>query len=206
MKKPALEKIAAEGVHFLSEFLPQKTYLYFPLLSAFFVWAIRKNKEWKERIFSWKVWPSPEFVESKPDEFVLDFFKGNRGLSKVYRGEINKGKINILREAFGRLYPILGLEDPFLSALFAKELESGDYRKIVEDFDRKARRAKEDIENAEKEARLIEGLQSLADDVFSLSLDLISQAKLRKMIADLVKSISKNGSSPKNLNNNIRDI
>lgn len=187
MKKSAVEKIVENGVRFLSELFPQKTYLYFPLLSAFIVWAIRRNKEWKEKILSWKVWLVPGFVEAKPDEFILDFFKRNQALNKAYQDEINKAKIESLRMAFGRLYPILGLEDPFLSALFAQELESGDYRKIVEDFEERVSRAKKDIESMKGEERLLEGFNTLADEVLSLPLDLISQANIRKILADLVK-------------------
>jgi hypothetical protein len=192
MNKSSVEKVVKNGLLLLSEFFPQKNYLYFPLLSAFFVWALRSTKEWKEKIFSWRVWLEPGFVEAKPDEFVLDFFEREEALEKVYKEEIKKGELKALRKAFSRLYPILGLEDPFLSALFDHELESGDYKRIVKDFEDRVTKAQRDIETLKEEDRFFRELETLARKVYSLNLDLISQPNLRKIIADLIKKNIKN--------------
>ena len=186
MESPSLDKIVDKGISFLSEFFPKNTSLYFPLLSAALVWAIKKSKEWKEKILSWKVWAEPEPIQTKPDEFVLEFFRRHPGLSQSYQVEIQKNEIEPLREAFSSLYPILALEDPFLVALFAQELDSGQYKKIVKEFENRVKKAKEDVESVE-ENRLLEGLKAVADEAIGLHLELLSQAKLRKTIADLVK-------------------
>lgn len=174
------------GVDFLSEFFPKQSALYFPLLSAAIVWALRRARERKEKVLSWKIWIDPGYIEAKPDLFVLEFFKSHPALSRCYREEIREGKMRTLREAFCCLYPILGLEDPFLISLFAQELESEDYRKIVKDFPGKVRKAKEEIE-AVDEKRLVEGLEAIAQEALSLNLEILSQAKLRRLLADLVK-------------------
>jgi len=75
MGKSSLEKVVEKGIGFLSKIFPLKTYLYFPLLYASFIWAIKRVKEWKEEIFSWKVWLDPDRIEMKPDEFILNFFE-----------------------------------------------------------------------------------------------------------------------------------
>lgn len=186
MESPSLDKIVERGISFLSEFFPKSTSLYFPLLSAGLVWTIKRTKEWKEKILSWKVWAEPEPIQTKPDEFVLEFFRRHPGLSQSYRVEIQKNEIELLREAFSSLYPILALEDPFLVALFAQELDSRQYKKIVKDFKNRIKKAKEDIESVE-ESPLLEGLKAVADEAIGLHLELLSQAKLRKIIADLVK-------------------
>ncbi|MFP4082126.1 MAG: hypothetical protein ACLFVG_05115 [Candidatus Aminicenantes bacterium] len=186
MKKPQVEDIIKDAVAFLSEFFPQKTYLFFPLLTAFFVWALRSAKDWQKKILSWQVWLEPEYLEAKPDEFVLDFFRSHRALQKAYQHEIDTREMASLRKAFRRLYPILGLEDPFLSALFDRELEKGDYKKIVRDFEEKVSQAQKDLQSVQEE-RLMERFNSLAHEVLSLNLELISQPKLRRIIADLVK-------------------
>lgn len=192
MKKSALEKVIENGVHFLSEFFPRKSYLYFPLLSASVLWAVRRRKEWKEKILSWKVWLEPDLISTKPDEFILNFFINDKNLSKIYQGEIERMELEPLRKDFARLYPILGLEDPFLSSLFAQELESKDYKKIVKDFEQRVSQAKKDMGSIKDKERLLRGLKSLADEAFSLHLELLSQAKLRKIIADFVKKNIKN--------------
>ena len=187
MKKSSLEKAIEGGVDLLSAFIPKKTYLYFPLLSATVVWALRQAEEWKKKIFSWKVFPAPAFIKVKSDEFILDFFKENQALYKAYEAEIKKRDLGALREAAGSLYRILGLEDPFLSSLFAQELEEGDFRRIVEEFDEKVSQALEDIEAVEDEPRLLKALGTFANEMASLCSDLISQDKILKMFADLLK-------------------
>lgn len=100
-----------------------------------------------------------------------------------------------LRESFTRLYPLLGLEDPFLSALFHEEMESGDYRKIVKEFDQKVSQAEKDISALKNQSRLIKGLKDFAGEMVSLNLELLSQEKVQKVIAEVIKKKirSKNG-------------
>jgi len=184
VKKAALDKIIENGINFLAEFFPRKTYLYFPLLAASLIWAVKRSREWKENILSWRVWLDPDIIS----EFVLDFFKSSHSLSRTYRREIEKGDIKTLRKAFLCLYPLVGLEDPFLCGLFASELEAGNYRKIVDDFGPRVSQAKKDIEKIKERQRLLEGLQSLANEALSLNLDLLSQAKIRKLTAEIIKT------------------
>ena len=192
MKKSQLEKVVRSGVDFLSEFFPKESALYFPLLSATIVWALRRVRDWKEKVLSWKIWIDPGYIEAKPDEFVLEFFKNHPSLSQSFEQEIQKREMETLREAFSCLYPILGLEDPFLTALFAQELDCGDYRKIVRDFPQRVRQARENIEATEEE-HLLEGLKSIGEEAASLQLEILSQTKLRRLIAAIVKENLKKG-------------
>lgn len=187
MQKSPLVKTVESGIGFLSKVFPLETYLYFPLLNTALFWAIQRAQEWKEKIFSWKVWLDPERIESKPDEFVLSFFKGHSALNRAYESEIQEGNLASLREAFSRLYPILGLEDPFLSALFHEELKSNDFKKIVRDFEIKVRQAEKDIEACQDTPGLLKGLKNFADEMLALNLELISEDKAQSALADLVK-------------------
>jgi len=187
MTKSSLEKAAESGVSFLSKVFPLKAYLYFPLLNATLFWALKRAKEWKKEIFSWKVWLDPDRIEAKPDEFVLDFFKSHTALRKAYEPELQERNMETLREAFARLYPILGLEDPFLSALFHENLESNDFRTIVRDFEKTVGQAKNDIEACGDPPGLIRGLKTFADEMLSLNLDLISQDEVQTVLAEIVK-------------------
>lgn len=187
MSKSPLEKTVENGISFLSKVFPLKTYLYFPLLNATLFWAIRKAQEWKEEIFSWKVWLDPDRIETKPDEFVLNFFENHTGLNRIYESEIRERDWASLREAFARLYPIFGLEDPFLSALFHEEIESEEYRKIVSGFEEKVSQAEKDIETLEGQPGLLKGLETFADQMLSLNLDLISQDKVQTVLAGFIK-------------------
>lgn len=193
MGKSSLEKVVGNGISFLSKIFPLKTYLYFPLLYASFIWAIKRVKEWKEEIFSWKVWIDPDRIEVKPDEFILNFFEINPALNKTYEAEIKKKDLVSLRKNFFRLYPIIGLEDPFLSSLFYEEIKSGDFEKIVKEFEERVSQAEKDIEAFNGKLKLLEGLKSFANEMVSLNLDLFSQDKVQDIFAGLIKkSLQKN--------------
>lgn len=198
MKKTPLEKIADKGISFLSKIFPLKSYLHFPLLSAALIWGIRRATAWKKEILSWKVYLDPERIEMKPDEYVLSFFKNHSSLNKIYETEIMSNDMKALRETFNRLYPILGLEDPFLSALFYEELESRDFRKIVEEFEEKVSRAEKDIESFEGKSRLLEGLKTVAEEAASLSIDLMSEDKVQEVVANTIKKRKNEGSEEGN--------
>jgi hypothetical protein len=181
MKITPLEKIVEKGISFLSKIFPLKSYLHFPLLSAALIWGIRRATEWKKEILSWQVYLDPERIGVKPDEFVLSFFKNHSSLNKIYETEIMSNDMKALREAFNRLYPILGLEDPFLSALFYEELEE------------KVSRAGKDIEAFGGKSRLLEGLKTVAEEAASLSIDLMSEDKVQEAVANTIKKWTKEG-------------
>ncbi len=193
MKKTPLEKIVEKGISFLSKIFPLKSYLHFPLLSAALFWGIRRATAWKKEILSWQVYLDPERIEEKPPKYVLYFFKNYSSLDKIYETEIMSNDMKALRVAFNRLYPILGLEDPFLSALFYEELESGDFRKIVKEFEEKVSRAEKDIEAFEGKSRLLEGLKTVAEEAASLSIELMSKDEVQDVVANTIKKWTKEG-------------
>jgi hypothetical protein len=182
MSTTKVEKIIAKGIDFLGQLLPLKTYLYFPLLSSALIWAIRRTEEWKNRILSFQVWLDPAALGTKPDAFVLDFFNGSAELRQAYYREIRDRDIEVLRSAFGKLYPVLGLEDPFLQAIFRPELASGDFRSLVREFEPRLAKAKVEIDAAPEKSRLLEGLKTLAGEILSLDIHLVSEPEIQKMI------------------------
>jgi len=201
MKKTTLEKIVEKGISFLSKIFPLKSYLHFPLLSAALFWGIRRATAWKKEILSWQVYLDPERIEMKPEEYVLSFFRKHPALNKIYEAEMRKKEkkdLETLREAFNKLYPIIGLEDPFLSALFYEELESGDFRRIVKELKEKVSRAKEDIEAFEGKSRLLEGLKTVAEEAASLSIELMSKDEVQKVVANTIKKRKNEGSEKGN--------
>ena len=187
MPRTEFEKHVESAIAVLSEFFPLKTYLYFPLLSAALKWAVKRTQEWRQSIFSWRVFPDAGFIQTKSDAFVLDFFAGHPDLHKTYQQEIEEKDIKALRKAFNRLYPILGLDDPFLTALFFEELEDKDFRKIESDFDQRVKQAKEDIECLEDKSRLIKGLETFKEEMVSFSLDALTRQDFLKMLREVIK-------------------
>jgi hypothetical protein len=187
MAKKTFEKIVKEGIRFIAQFFPQSRYLYFPLLSAALVWAVESSAEWKEKIFSWEVWLDPSFLKVKSDEFILDFFSDQPDLSQAFAEEIKNRDILTLRKQFYSLYPIVGLEDPFLSGLFRQELESKDYREIVQQYEKRVAQAIVDIEAVDDKGKFLEGLEAIARELASLSVEMITQTSVQRALAEIIK-------------------
>lgn len=188
MNKTDLEKALARGVEILNEFLPVKTYLFFPVLYSACVWAVRRIFDYRDRILAWQVWLDPDFVETKPDEFILHFFKTNEALGRAYADEIAGRDMKALRAAFPSLYPLCGLADSFLKALFKDDLDSGDYRKIAAQFEARAAKARDDIRPADSNAGFWKALEKFGREMASLGIHLLTDVDVQNMIVAAVKA------------------
>lgn len=196
MSKKDVESALARGVDILNEFLPLKITLYFPILYSACVWAVRRVFDYRERILSWQVWLDPEEVRTKPDEFILHFFATHEALKTVYAGEIAGRDMKVLRAAFPALYPVCGLEDAFLKALFKKELDSRGYRRIAAEFGSRAARAREDIRPVEMSTPFWTALENLGAELAALGIHLLKDEEVAKAIINVIKK--KTGAAAKN--------
>jgi hypothetical protein len=185
--KKGIEAALARGVEILDEFLPLKSWLVFPVLFAACVWAVRRVFDYRERILAWQVWLDPDFVRTKPDEFVLAFFGGNEAIGREYAVEIARGDVRALRAAFPALYPIFGLEDAFLKALFKAEIDAADYRAIVVEFASRSAKARDDIRSAAADPEFWKALYLIAAEAAALGLHLLKDEEVQDMIVALVK-------------------
>jgi len=186
----AFEKKLEGAVRLLREFFPESSRLYFPLVYAFLAWAVDRHRHWKKKIFGWQVWPDPGYLRVKPDAYILDFFRRPE-LSRAYRRELDSGDAAALRPAFRRLYPLLGLEDPFLTALFHDELEEGDYAAVVRDFDSRLEAARRAVQAPRGRSRLLKGLKTLAEEAASLGAFTLDRSDVRRMISEIMEKKGK---------------
>jgi len=187
MNKKGVESALGRGIEILDEFLPLKSWLYFPVLYAACVWAVRRVFDYRDRILAWQVWLDPEFVRTKPDEFVLHFFVGHEALSKAYSDELGRGDLRTLRAAFPALYPIFGLEDAFLKALFKSEIGAADHRAIVVEFAFRTSKARDDIQPAASNPDFWKALELVGMEAATLGLHLLKDEDVQNMIIALVK-------------------
>lgn len=195
MGKKDIEAALARGVELLDKLLPLKSWLYFPVLYAACVWAVRRVFDYRERILAWQVWLDPEFIRTKPDEFILDFFCGTDALHREYAGEISRGDLRVLRAAFPALYSVVGLEDAFLKALFKAELDAADYRAVVVEFAARTAKAREAIGPAAGDPAFWKALERIGREAASLGLDLLQDKEVQEMILALIKGPVEAGSS-----------
>lgn len=187
MKREELEKVVEQALAFLAQILPGSIALYFPLLSVALTWAVNRSLAWEEEISALQVWPDPEWIRTKSDEFVMDFFRSKPELNAYFSSEIENNDLDVLRSAFIRLYPVLGLEDPFLCALFYPELEKGDLGTILATFDIRVEEAKANIQSIPERSRLLEGLKDFAEEAASLGIDALSQKEIQNLILDVLE-------------------
>jgi len=187
MSKKSVEAALARGVEILNAFLPLKSWLVFPVLYSACVWAVRRVFDFRERILAWQVWLDPDFVRTKPDEFVLAFFCGHEALGREYADEIARGDMRVLRAAFPALYPVFGLEDAFLKALFKAEIDAADYRVLVVAFASRTAKAMEDIKPAAADPEFWKALYFAAAEAASLGLHLLKDEDVQNLIVALVK-------------------
>lgn len=187
MNNKGIEAALARGVDLLDRFLPLKSWLYFPVLYAACVWAVRRVFDYRERILAWQAWLDPEFVRAKPDEFVLDFFRGRGPLAREYAAELARGDLRALRTAFAALYPVIGLEDAFLKALFKPELDAADFRAVVVEFAARTAKAREDIKPAAADPTFWPALESVGRAAASLGLHLLADEEVQDLIVGLIK-------------------
>jgi hypothetical protein len=187
VSKKDIEAALARGVDLLEKFLPLKSWLLFPVLYSACVWAIRRVFDYRERILAWQVWLDPDFVRTKPDEFVLAFFGGNEALGREYADEIAREDLRVLRAAFPALYPVFGLEDAFLKALFKSEIDAADYRAIVVEFASRTAKAKDDIRPAAADPEFWKALFFVTAEAAGLGLHLLKDEEVQDLIVGLIK-------------------
>ena len=187
MTDKPVEKVIKNAIKLLREIYPRNTYLYFPLLSTALVWAVRRSKKWEESILSWQVWPNPDYIRVKPNDFVLEFFLSRPLLQTAYSEEIQHEDWKTLRAVFIRLYPIFGLEDPFLMALFGEEIEAKNFSKIVLEFDTRVEKAKRDIRALKEDHRLLAGLKAFGEEMASLGTTLLVESEVQRSLQDILE-------------------
>ncbi len=187
VNKKDIEAALARGVEILDPFLPLKSWLLFPVLYSACVWAVRRVFDYRERILAWEVWLDPEYVRTKPDDFILAFFRGNGALGREYADEIAREDLRVLRAAFPALYPVFGLEDAFLKALFKAEIDAADYRAIVVEFASRTAKARDDIRPAAADPEFWKALFLVAAEAAALGLHLLKDEEVQDMIIGLIK-------------------
>ncbi len=182
MDRTALKKALDGGVRLLRAALPDAAALYVPLLYSACVWAARRVFDYRNRVLGWQVWLDPGTIQTKPDDFIRRFFESEPGLAAAFAPEIASGDRRALRRAFAGLYPVVGIEDPFLRGLFRGELAAGDYRTIAADFGARAAEARDRIRAASEATGFWDGLGAMGMELASLGIHLLSDAEVLRMI------------------------
>jgi len=179
VEEKKLQTFLKQSAEILKDFFPPDTSALIPLLYSTLIWTTKRKENLEEEVSGLRLWLEPEIVDNKPDEFILDFFEKRSDLREAFENEIKSSDMKSLRLAFRGLYPVVGLEEPFLQSLFSEELARGDYRLIADQFDRKLNQALDEIKAAEKKPELWAVLKKIGESFLSLSWAWLSDDELR---------------------------
>jgi len=179
VEEKKLQTFLKQSAEILKDFFPPDTSALIPLLYSTLIWTTKRKENLEEEVSGLRLWLEPEIVDNKPDEFILDFFEKRSDLREAFENEIKSSDMKSLRLAFRGLYPVVGLEEPFLQSLFSEELARGDYRLIADQFDWKLNQALDEIKAAEKKPELWAVLKKIGESFLSLSWAWLSDDELR---------------------------
>lgn len=186
MEEKQLQAFLKQSAEVLQDFFPVNTSALIPLLYSTLIWAVKRKANLEAEVSGLRLWLEPEVVDNKPDEFILDFFEKRPDLQKAFETEIKNRDMKSLRPAFRALYPVVGLEEPFLQGLFSEELARGDFRLIADQFDRKVQQALDEIKAAEKQPELWTALKKIGKSFMSLGWAWLSDDELRAWLKSLL--------------------
>ena len=186
MEEKKLRAFLKQSAEILQDFFPADTLALIPLLYSTLIWAVKRKGNLEAEVSGLRLWLEPEVVDNKPDEFILDFFGKQQALQEAFKAEIKSRDMKSLRPAFRALYPVVGLEEPFLQSLFSEELAREDFRLIADQFDWKLKQALEEIKAAEKKPELWKALKKIGESFMSLGWAWLSDDELRAWLKSIL--------------------
>jgi len=189
MEEKKLVSFLQQTKKILSDFFPLNSVALFPLMYSSLVWALNRKAEIKTKVLELEVWLDPDILKNKADEFVLNFFESRPGLREAYAEELSKKDLKGLKAAFKFLYPVVGLEDPFLENLFSLELREGNYRRLGDDFESRLSRALSEIQAARARPEFWKRLKTICGEFLNLCWSLMTEAEVRKQLRELFSSL-----------------
>jgi len=182
MDEKKLVAFLKQSREILGDFFTAGSLALLPVMFSSLVWAVNRRGEVKKKILEVKVWLEPETLKNKPAEFVLDFFENSPELRAVYEEEIRNRDFRALRPAFRALYPVLGLQDPFLEKLFFSELKNHDYRRLVAEFRPRLESALSEIRAAGKRENFWKAVDRVCGEFLNLGWTLLTEDEVRELL------------------------
>ncbi len=164
----------------IQDFFPENSVALAPVIFSSLIWSLNRRRAIKSQIRETRIWLMPETLKNKPAEFILDFFESIPDLKSAYAKELADRDLKTLRTAFEALYPILGLENPFLEKLFSEELKKRDYQRIVSEFKPRLTQALAEIEAIEGKRNFWRTLKEISEAFLSLGWSLMTESQVRE--------------------------
>jgi hypothetical protein len=193
MEEKELISFLKQAKSVIQDFFPEDSIALVPVIFSSLIWSLNRRQAIKSQILEMRIWLEPGTLKNKPAEFILDFFESIPDLKSAYAEELAGHDLRALRAAFRALYPILGLENPFLEKLFSEELNKRDYRRIVSEFKARLTQALAEIEAVPGKRNFWKTVKEISERFLSLGWSLMTESQVRE---ELKKIFEKLGTEP----------
>jgi hypothetical protein len=161
--------------------LSLKAFPFVPVIYSALFYFVEKGAAYRKAVLEMPTLPGPEPVANKPDEFINDFLAVHAPFA------LAEPNLPARRLIFSRLYPILGLQDPFLTTLFREELDGGDLQTIVQSFDLRVSAAISSIPLPSSNPEFWKALDSFVETAAGLALNLVRGREVQDLILERVR-------------------
>ena len=158
-----------------------KAFPFLPVIYSSLFYFIERGAGYRKAVMALPAGPRSRRVTNKPDKFVKEFLACHAPFALVERDP------QYQRRAFERLYPAVGLRDPFLLTLFREELDSGEMQSIVESFDAKVTAALAEIPSPQSKPDFWKALDSFVATTAGLATSLAREREVQDLILERVK-------------------
>lgn len=153
-----------------------KAFPYLPIIYSSLFYFIRKRSAYRQAVRAMPAGPRSRRVANKPKKFVDDFLQREAPFA------LNEPDPRRRRKIFGRLYPVLGLRDPFLISLFRERLDRHDLQTIVDEFDKRLRTALDQIPAPRSSPDFWQALDTFVETAAGLTIDLAREREIQDLI------------------------
>lgn len=158
-----------------------KAFPYLPVIYSSLLYFLNKGSAYRKAVRAIPVGPRSRPVRNKSKQFIEAFLTAHAPFAAQNGDERER------RRVFVRLYPVVGLRDPFLAALFRDELDRGDTETIADEYDDRVRSALEQIPPARGEPRFWEAMDSFVETASGLVTDLARERQIQDLIIARVR-------------------
>lgn len=191
MDAKKFQKVLDEVLDALALVVNVRSFPFFPVLYASLFHFVRKGAAYRKAVRELPAGPRSRIVTNKSQRFIDDFLRRN---AAQFASEPDPKS---RKRAFVRLYPLLGLRDPFLSTLFRDELAAGDHERIVAELDERVRAAVDAIPAPASSPTFWKAMDAFVQTSAGLAIELVRERDVQELILDRVKRFLRAGKKRK---------
>ncbi|MEW6363975.1 MAG: hypothetical protein AB1714_04985 [Acidobacteriota bacterium] len=185
MDSRKFQALVDEVLGVLGKIVNLKAFPFLPVIYSSIFYFVKRGEAYRNAVRAIPVGPRSRIVINKSKRFVDDFLAQHA--PSVLAGSDARGR----RRAFSSLYPVLGLRDPFLLALFRDEVDSGDLQIVVDSFDTRVHEALAEIPAPRSDPAFWRALDAFVRASAGLALNLAREREIQDLIIKRVNQYLK---------------